>query len=140
MTLILRLMVMIKKKREEQIKEGNYVLCANCIENWSQNREHRKLLIACRRYCYLLVYLFRLNLKLSICTWAEDKNKNIQNVLCKLRERARKYKVQSWWWFSILPITQKYKIKIKWKKSSIKYKSKGKLSASLLAVYCGHIQ
>lgn len=35
-----------------------------------------------------------------------------------------------------LPITEK---KIKWKKSSIKNDEK-ELSASLLAVYCGHIQ
>lgn len=65
--------------------------CANCIENWSQNREHRKLLIAC---CYCM---FRLNLNLKLRVWAEEREdeKNDCNFMQILEEREREYKVQS---------------------------------------------
>jgi transcriptional antiterminator Rof (Rho-off) len=72
------------------------LLCANCIENWIQIRENRKLLIACRRYCYRLLCLFRLNLNLKLNAWAVLEDKKHQCSFMQItRERERKYKVQS---------------------------------------------
>lgn len=66
--------------------------------------------------------------------------KELNVVLCKLSERAREnIKCNRDDGFLYTANFHQLPKNLKWKKSSIKYDEK-ELSASLLVVYCGHIQ